>query len=1241
MTLLREVIEIPTEVRAGDFVLRLTDGVEHAEATIRDYVVTRDIARAFDSALGLVENALLSGRSQAAFLHGSFGSGKSHFMAVLHTLLGGSRAARRLPELAEPIARHDAVLQHKRFLRLAYHLIGARSLEHALFGGYLQQVRRLHPDAPLPALHQSDRLLEDAHRIRERLGERFFEELNGGAGASGVWGAFAGRWTPERYARAAAAPADDAERGRLVDALARTFFTSFAESADYVEIDAGLRAIAEHAHSLGYDAVVLFLDELVLWLVSHLANREFVTTEAAKVAKLVESADARRPIPLVSFIARQRDLNEFLGEAVPGAQQEAISDTLRWWDDRFQPIPLGDENLPYIAQRRLLRPRDERAQGLLDDAFADLDRRPEVWSTLLDGFNTDERHRGSDEAAFRMTYPFSPALVSTLRAVSSVMQRERTALKVMQQVLVEQRDELTISDVVPVGDVFDHVVEGQQALDPAMERQFAAARRLYRQKLRPLLLQVHALSEEEAQRQGYRSPFRADDRLVKTLLIAALIPAVPALRDLDASRLTHLNHGTIRSPIPYQEVSTVVAKLRQWQAQAPEIMVGDDPRNPSVSIRLAEVDYQAVLDRVRSVDSNGARRRLLKELVWESLGIHHRPDLFGIQRHHVVWRASRRELEVAFGNVRDPEDVPDEVLDNRGEAWRLVVDYPFDEEGRGRAEDRARLDLIDARARTVAWLPRHLTLARQEDLGDLVKLNHLLAGSGERFDANADHLSATDRAQARAILDTMRTSLRARLLDVVQQAYGARAPVPGDVVDEGPGGPDVLVSLDPSLRLQEPVGATLGDALTNLVDQLCSHAYPDHPRFQPSTQALTAGELRKVLDHVLLAHQEPNGRVPVPNRSDREVLRRICNPLELGEMHENAYVLNAGNFPWRTRVAQEMYREGGGGPTTVGRLRRWLDPQGRRGLERAVADLLVLAWAVLGDRAWYQHGAAIPMPELGRLQDDMELREQPLPAIEEWETAVRRAAELFGVSAGSHLTAPGLHELAGAVRRAAAELAGPARDLVAELTANADPLGLDPTSADNRLATARAAATLVEGLAAARDDLALVVRLASARHPAADQVVGRSLARAQAVVQALRRAQWQLMRAIADVRDERQTRARRVLEDLAAAGAAEEFEVGLEAALEAAQREAAQLLARPVAAPAAPSAPAAPAPSRVSPAAATPTPRVEAPAPPASPERGSLVVATPDEVLNAMVPLEAFLRRHPGRRVRVSWELEP
>lgn len=130
--------------------------------------------------------------------------------------------------------------------------------------------------------------------------------------------------------------------------------------------------------------------------------------------------------------------------------------------------------------------------------------------------HTDDTHRGADQLAFRRTYPFSPALVSTLRTLASAMQRDRTALKVMQQLLVRRHDTLTVDDVVPVGDVFDLVVEGNQALTPDMAGPFSNARKLYADKLRPLLLREHSLAAGEVAALSPTHPFHADDRLVKT-----------------------------------------------------------------------------------------------------------------------------------------------------------------------------------------------------------------------------------------------------------------------------------------------------------------------------------------------------------------------------------------------------------------------------------------------------------------------------------------------------------------------------------------------------------------------------------------------------------------------------------------------------------------------------------------------------------------------------------------------------
>src|SRR5215831_6993119 len=151
--LISELLDLPEQVYKGDFVLNLSDVVTQPEVVLRDYVVTPQLADCFDNALGFIRSALDAYSSKASYLHGSFGSGKSHFMAVLHLLLQRNAAARSIPELQAVVRRHDAWLGEKKFLLVPYHLIGARSLEAAILGGYADYVGRLHPDAPIPGVY--------------------------------------------------------------------------------------------------------------------------------------------------------------------------------------------------------------------------------------------------------------------------------------------------------------------------------------------------------------------------------------------------------------------------------------------------------------------------------------------------------------------------------------------------------------------------------------------------------------------------------------------------------------------------------------------------------------------------------------------------------------------------------------------------------------------------------------------------------------------------------------------------------------------------------------------------------------------------------------------------------------------------------------------------------------------------------------------------------------------------------
>ncbi|AOY56886.1 hypothetical protein [Desulfococcus multivorans] len=75
MPLIKDLIPIPEQVNKGDFVLRLTEGVQHPEETLKHYVVTDQLIKCFDHALNFIRSALEGGTGKATQLHGSFGTG--------------------------------------------------------------------------------------------------------------------------------------------------------------------------------------------------------------------------------------------------------------------------------------------------------------------------------------------------------------------------------------------------------------------------------------------------------------------------------------------------------------------------------------------------------------------------------------------------------------------------------------------------------------------------------------------------------------------------------------------------------------------------------------------------------------------------------------------------------------------------------------------------------------------------------------------------------------------------------------------------------------------------------------------------------------------------------------------------------------------------------------------------------------------------------------------------------------
>ena len=60
----------------------------------------------------------------------------------------------------------------RKFLTVPFHLVGAKSLESAIFGGYVAYARKLHPDATMPEVFADEPLLVNADNLRSTMGDQ-------------------------------------------------------------------------------------------------------------------------------------------------------------------------------------------------------------------------------------------------------------------------------------------------------------------------------------------------------------------------------------------------------------------------------------------------------------------------------------------------------------------------------------------------------------------------------------------------------------------------------------------------------------------------------------------------------------------------------------------------------------------------------------------------------------------------------------------------------------------------------------------------------------------------------------------------------------------------------------------------------------------------------------------------------------------------------------------------------------
>lgn len=1143
MPLVHDLLKLPDAVRKGDFVQGLSDGIENPEKTVDDYAITPKIVQTFDHALSIVGSALEDRRSQAAYLHGSFGSGKSHFMALLDLMVDGHPAPWRREDFHVLRDKHPW-LGKKKVLQLPIHMLGAQDMESKILGTYVQWVAEHHPDAPVPAVFVDEGLFDDARGLRSTLGDdAFFTKLNGGVQkARQGWGqlgaAQARTWNAVSFEDAAggryvgeAAHDANSPRARLFSDLVRTFFQSWtSQKSRFVDLDRGLGILSRHASTLEYDAVILYLDELVLWLAGNSSDLPFVGREVQKMVKLKEAQDADRAVPIVSFIARQRDLSQFLGEQAQGAVRAELTRALSHHEGRFEQVTLADSNLPAIVSHRVVRPRDDSASQMLKDDFARTWRSAGQAQSVLIGSD-------GDEAAFRQVYPFSPALVEALVILSGCLQRERTAIRILMELLVHHLPDLPTGRVVPVGDAFDALAEsGDPIDDPVMKARFDRARDLYREGFLPLIRRTHGTDSSEAcqrMQEGHdrrlgcsgcpQTQCRNDNRLVKTLLMAALVPEAKPFKGLTIKQLVHLNHGTIASPIPGAEMQVAAQRLREWSSQVGALRLGDQA-DPEVSLHLAGVDLQPIIAQAADVNQSGQRKQMMRRLLFQALGVQADGSIVELD---APFHGTRRRGRIRYGNVREMDDgaltCPDHL------EWQVILDYPFDERGHGPDEDLIRVEkyrdahLGDSPNPTVVWLPTFFSYTLEQELGDLVVIEHIIDGDQQRY---LGHLRVEDQATARADLASLRAQKEALIKRSLAQAYGLTSPGDSGLLDPSRSVDEHLVPLLDGLDIRAVLAGNMGDGRKQITDAILTRRYPHHPRFQTT---VTVSRTEKVLELVDTLLDRPDGRMGNLETHQRKDLRDIADPLGITQTSDVSVLLQQRPL----RDLEQLRQQQGLDAPSVATVRGWLDPDGNRGLVPEVQDLLISLYATWSGRTFERGGRLYERPRPGQLADDAVLTKPPLPTPAEWHEALDRAGHLFGLTVSRRtLNVRNVTDFAHKLRQKADEQAN-AEGLVPALETRVTTFA-DPSDAP-RLQTARHAAALLASMRGL-GGTDLVKALANYGVGATKLTsMGRSLSTATAARRLLsEEARWIVFRQVQGLTDDPQLghRATLLLEDL-------------------------------------------------------------------------------------------------------------
>ncbi|QRK05237.1 hypothetical protein JQX13_34270 [Archangium violaceum] len=839
-----EAYNLPSreDLTALGFVVRLdVPGQEEKRRLVDEYVFTPAVRQSLPVIFEGMRHALARGEPLGRFIHGSFGSGKSHFLSMLGMLLEDEPLAwgKQDALVRELEGQHRAWVRDAKLLTVRLHMLseaGGSTFDRAIYEAFNRALAR-HGKPAFEFLHVQG-VLDEARLEAERYGAAFWRHLED----AGVVG------SQEDFEALATGTPEERE------SLARALLQFKGRDAASAGVDSnwgeGLRRLTAHAKQHGFGGVVFLVDEFLLWL-SDKAVTEFKAA-INQLTVMVDHSGGKRAVPVFAFIARQRNIQEFFPDLT---YDHELHEHLRHHTKRFEETMLQDVELRHICRERILKPRKPEAVRAAVQQLSETQKK--VLPVVLQGADVDY---------LKDVYPFHPALIEMLIDVSSLLQRERTALRLLYELLVLHNPTLELGKLLPVGRAFDALfppsgVEAGKGADD-----LKAIHRLFYESFRPAMDALLRDAQESGGTFDERRR-RVLEEIVKTVLLAEASPRLKG-PGLTVRKLVLLNDSEVTGETDRSRMAMVAEDLLQLSRRVGALQLSGSGVEAVVSVVLRGANFGELLERARGrTGGEHTRYATFFSVFTEVLGLSKTSGFRELSEGQegdfkVKWRGTQRRGSLKLCNVRLQPHAA--FQPGPGDEFRILVDHPWDEAGHTVEEDRQRARDVTRRsgtAWTVCWLPRHLTPLEMGVLKDLAAVRFLLTSEGQE-DLLAN-LSLTDR---QSVLDRARTH-ESNLLRSFQETLKIAYKDHGQVE---------ALAADVSTELTRP---ELAENLEQLGAALLARRYPQHPTFLSEPRV---DDLQVLCDWMVQAHESG---APLPfNEQQGKVLKNLGGPLELVEL---------------------------------------------------------------------------------------------------------------------------------------------------------------------------------------------------------------------------------------------------------------------------------------------------------------------------------------------------------------------